>query len=540
MTMSNILSLVPLLLTVYMIPSCSLLLKLTTLDSFFISINFIISFLNRELEEIDIININSSVYERSALDRYILYCILQCIYSIGSIFLWIHSFPLLSNVLLIFAIPIITNYVLKSYAYRIIAKKKEYFIKKMIAKYLSRLITSFSKIYLNKDNVYVGYKKLMPLLDDYQQTISYTYDIIKTSFVLFLLARIKKYSPWLHSFTKRVYKHQTGHMAKSYNEYDAKCKLIAMINDEKWDELLKPDTQKAIIKLYYANDQGVNIIDELLQKFKYKVLKISALYVMSSFFKCLYIIPVGSVCFLMYRDKICLNSIYRLVGPLFSIFCIIFGSSLNEYLLVTLISEILYSTCFNPLMLNAYKSIYKKIRKMVIKTYYNNKKDNMFVLVTLICMIIMPYFINSSIILMFGINMINQLLINQNFDRSIVTLILYGTTYLSNFNEFHIIFNTLVIYFLIPILRKLLKILNNYIIRYFLPNEDNDELLNFDDKPYRVVKSEPIISPVPLDDIFDDNKLLKENRSQFLEKITVKKENIQPKIVIFENYMDDL
>lgn len=533
MKLTDILYVFPLLILIYMIPHNSLIIKLTTLDSFFIALNFIISFLNRELKEIDIISRNASVYEKSLLDRYILYGLIQSAYTVISLFFWTFNHGWINNLLLFTVIPFVTNSILKSRYFKIIIKRKEYFIKKIIAKNFTKIIKVYSKVYLDKD-VVVGYKELMPLLNDYQQTINYTYSILKTSLVLALLAKVKEYSPnFYYKMTKHIYIYKTGNMLKSFNTHNAKDLLVAMINSRKWDELLKPSIQKAIMELYYANDQQINIIQELFTKFNYKILKISTLWVVSSLFNCKWIIPIGSVIFLLYRDRDA-EDIYRLINPILAVLYSFFTDNL---LMISLTSELSFNILFNPITKNIYRSLIKKIIKNTKKLYFANYHNNLFFLLTIIYMVFLSSLTGSGIILIFGINMIYNLILDKNIDRTIIMIILFLTTYISGFNIYHIIFNNCILYIADPGLNILLRKINEYIVKNFSESKDKQHIQRRNS--YVVIKSVPVDNITNIEDICN-KKAFEMDKDKFLDEVSISSNRCNNnKILIDDNFMDN-
>jgi len=520
-----------------MMPNSNLIIKLTTLDSFYIAIEFIISFLNKELKEIDIINKNATVYNKSLMDRYILYIMVYVLYMLISCFLWLPKIGILENILLGIVIPPIINRILDNYYFLVIIKKKEQFIKKIIAKNLSKIIGIYADIYLDK-KIHIKYKELLPLLDDYKRTIEYTYSIIKTALTLILLSKVREYSPnFYYVLSKRLYTYKTGNMLHSFNTNNAKDLLVAMINSRKWDELLKPNVQKAIIELYNSNNNDTNIIDTIVTQFNYKILKLSTILLLCPLFNCWYMAPICSTIFILYRDLSTKNSVYRLLGPVISL-C--YGYFNSNCVTACILSELSYNIIVNNITENIYKSAIKKVKNNIKILCHYNKNDNTFFVITAIYMILLSVLAKSSITLIIGFHIIYNLLLNNNIDRTVIMTLMFCTTYISSFNVWHVLINSCILYGLNPIIYIIIHNVKHY-INYespIKPTESNNIITN---SSYAIINDNPIDNVCDIDNMDNDkDNIFEVNKSTFYKNICVDNSLLNlSNIIIYENYMDN-
>ena len=236
--------------------SYDLMLKMISIDSLFLAIHFFKTFFNHNLTESQIVSKSTTLYQGSLLDRYILYVTKYISYKGLCYFFWLNEFYPIYFGIHILIIPPIFNKLLTSEWFNIIRKKKEEFVKIFISKQCAQVIKFFSKIYLNK-NIEIKYKEIIPLLNNYQESLNYFFDGLKNLLVILLLEYIKKCSPnFYYRVTKYIYNYKTGETLASFNSLSAKKTLNDIIDKKRWDELLKPNSSidntlpKMIIPLF--------------------------------------------------------------------------------------------------------------------------------------------------------------------------------------------------------------------------------------------------------------------------------------------------
>jgi hypothetical protein len=443
----------------------NLLFKMFTIDSLISAVYFVTSFINKDISDSQIVTHISSLYTGSILDRYIYYFLQYCFYNILCWFLWFTDFNILYYLILITTLPPILNKIVSSDVFSIIIKKKEDFVKIIIAKKFASIIKFISKIYLNKD-INVKYKELLPLLNNYKNTVSYFVTVLKNSLIILLMFYIKNYSPKFYYSIKYFYTYKTGDMISSFNANSAKKTLSNIIDNKQWDELLKPNVYRAIFHLYQENKEGMHYCSNFVSAFNYKLAKMFSIWTLSSFFNCIPIAPIISFFFLLYRTNIInnnflitnktktktnklvilFNSTKKFITENIYQICIfiisyIIGLLTDNILLTSIMCQFGYDILINKVTIDLYKLIIKKFVK-----YYNiiNNQNTLYI-IPIVCSVIyaviyglMSYNIYTTILVC--ISMIYDIITHTDSKRQLVLSGIMLAGWLSSYNIFHILY----------------------------------------------------------------------------------------------------
>lgn len=405
---------------------CPIIFEQNTLISM-VSIDSITSAINFMYYHIFKNNIDSvSFYKSSIIDRYILYSISYLFYNLFIIFWWLDDLFIMK--LLLMFIPIFADILLNDKCL-ILNKLRIEYTKKILSKILSKILVYFSCTYLNK-NVIIKHGEIIPLIEDYPKIIDYIIDIMKNILMIILLNYVRNYSSTIYFSIKRLYKYKTSETLNSFVSKDhSKEMLINIIDTKNWQELLKPNTFKAIMHVYQTNPNNVSIFDYIV-KINLSLTKFFTLWTLGSF-GCI-LIPF--IMFLM----ITINFIrHRTISK----YKIIITNIILASILLGIIDNPLYIALFceygdiiiiNNITSTIFRILYKKIKKK-----YNEStilKINEWIIITLY----MIYYKNDGIILL-GIK-------NGVSNVSFYCIVLYCSTYLSGFKIYHIMMNTIILF----------------------------------------------------------------------------------------------
>lgn len=435
------------LLTHFLTPGSNIFIKLITSDSLFCTYRFFRSFVDKNLTESQVISQTRSLYKRSILDRYIFYLLSYLLYKLICGFFWVTDINVVYYAISLLVTPQILNKILIGDLYNDIKRKKEYIVKMLTAKMFSISIRFLSKTYLDRD-VRVKSRELIPLLDNYDNTINYILEVGKSVGLTFALAYVKKYSPnFYYKIMTYVYNQKTGNMLVSYNEISAKRMLNDIINRKKWDELLKPNVYKAIVSLYHLNADRVDVFKDITINVNFSILKFVTVWTVASYLETIYIVPILSIFFLCYRKGTTifndLEAYYR-----FGVISLglLAGLATNNILLTSVISQFGYFILVNKLTITLAKYLIKKSWKQIKFVYIKNSAYLMPVLMAGLHLIAFHYLVDMSSLLFFVLHLIYLLLVSYDWTKLVIFCTLLLTTSLSDFNPLHILYNIIIIY----------------------------------------------------------------------------------------------
>jgi hypothetical protein len=348
---------------------------------------------------------------------------------------------------LITIVPFIINKILTSKLFDIIRESKEMFVKVIISKIFTIIIKFYSKLYLNKD-VAIKYTEILCLLKDYRDTVNYFIDILKNLLFIFLLLYIKNYSASLYyGMIKYIYNYKTGDLLASYNADSAKHYLIDIIDNRKWYELTKPNAYKAILYLYQINNEKSDIIKNIVTQFNFSLVKMFTVWTISSLFGIAYIIPILSFGMLLFKkimNRIDNDKFYK------ELLVILLSGSLSlmydNYMIISFLSHFGTQFIFNNVTFIMIKVMYKKLKKIINMIVNNNVDLTMSYIFTIIYTIILKHIAVKDTYFLIGLNILFNIMISIEIKKQIIFAIILLSTYISNYNILHVIFNTLILY----------------------------------------------------------------------------------------------
>lgn len=425
----------------------NMFIKMITIDSLFCAFHFFKTFINNNIPESQIITQSSQLYNGSLLDRYIIYSLYFAFYKLFCNIIWISDFNILYYTIFVHLIPSLLNKMINSLLFNYFRLQKENIIKLLISKNFAYVINFFSRLYLNKD-MNIKHKELLPLFDNYKETINNFLEFVKNGLVLFLLIYIKSYSPnFYYKVIKYFYNYKTGNMLVSFNVDSAKYLLTNLISSKKWDELSNPNTLRAIFYLYQMNEEKTDLLKNLIINFNYNLGKMFSIWTISSFFNFVLLSPILSFFIIIYKN---VNNLVTKKHQLVSLLLAsIIGFYSDNFFLTSFFCQFGDLIFFNKVTFNIMKFLIKKTKKLSGKIY----KKNQNIILPLVSIFLNVY-VFSTIrevypLILFFLNVMYICLINNGILFGLIASIFIIIGSLSDFNFFHMVFNLLLIYLLL-------------------------------------------------------------------------------------------
>lgn len=433
-------------------PDYNFFFKMITIDSLFNAIHFFKMYINKNLTESQIITKTNDLYKGSLLDRYIYYISIYLLYKSACIFFWLFDSFLLYYLGIVTIIPSIINIVLESKLFQIIREKKELLVKIIISKIFAIVIKLYSKMYLEKE-IKIKYKEILLLFKDYKETISYFCDVVKNLLIIIVLSYVKDYSTKLYyGVIKYIYNYKTGNLLESYNCEGAKGYLIYIIDNRKWGELMKPNAYKAILHLYQINNDKSEILKKIITNFNFSIIKMVTIWTVASLLNNIYLIQIISLAMLIYKifiKKISGDNLGEIIMILFSGLLSYFY---NNFLVVSVFSQFGSKILFNKITLIMIKTLYKSIKKKIYKIFMRNKELAISYIVTVLYSLCLKMINIDDVYLVIALNLLANILMSIEIKKQMIFGILITTAQFSNYEIFHIIFNSFVLYLITGLL----------------------------------------------------------------------------------------
>ena len=422
-------------------------IQMITLDSLLIAINFLISYMNTNINDTQIINNVKLVYKDGILDRYIFYFFVIIVLYVSRYFFWLTSDYYLDRIILILVYPSILNYVLSHEYYKKIKQIKEITTKLIISKLFSQILEHLSKQILKKD-IKLQYTDFFPLIDNIGDTCGYLGQVLKNIAAVALLIYVKRYSTtYYYKLLKYIYNKKTNNNIQSIQGLDnAKQMLVDIITEKKWLEFMKPSVYNAIFILYTEDQEEQKMFENIIKYINIKsscattIWSISAIFNSVSF--CIGLSLLFSFWHYKKTDK--LEILYQMA---LSILLLSIRLPYFEYYsLTSFIFQFGYGMLFNKVTINVVKFLIKYPLCKLFAIVTKNVENNLYFLYVSTCVIFVSFdinFITSSLLLL---NIIYNFYTNYDLRKVIVFEIIMATCYISNYNIFHIYFNTIVLY----------------------------------------------------------------------------------------------
>jgi hypothetical protein len=497
------------------------LMNLITLDGLFSAIHFLMTFINGNLTDSQIVTIVNSLYLHSILDRYIYYTMIYCLYNILCTFFWLpynsYIAYLLSYLGLITIIPSIINKILTFEMFQSVRKKKELLIKIIISKIFTAIIKIYTKVYLDK-NVEIKHSEILILLKDYRDSVNYFFDVLKNLLIMFGLSYVKNYSaPLYYNIIKYIYNYKTGDLLASYNTDTAKGYLLHIVDNRKWDDLAKPNTYKAMMHLYQNNNEKSDIFKKAFHDFNFSLIKMFTVWTIASLVNFIYLAPIISFGFLVYKynqdymKKLSVLSLATLVSYLYP-----------SYLIVSAICHYGEQIIFNKLSHIMLKMFVKYLRKKSLMIF-NKNRNLMISYFTIIChVILLQYLAIQNSYVFIGLNMVANILMSIEIKKQMIFIVVMISTCISDYNIFHVLFNSLIMYILTGTMRDpeyqdvilILTLINDYYTKIKnkikkdeakrMTRDSIDETVSFEDEIFNKPE-EDFIDSIGISDKYDIN-----------------------------------
>ena len=429
--------------------------KMVTYDSLFSAIYNIKNLINQNLTESQIIQKSYTLYEASLLDRFLYYVVCQLAYTLIKRFFWMNNIKIIYYGLLLSIVPPIINKILNSKLVQALKKRKEEYIKNVIAKIMSYLTTVYAKIYLDRD-ISVKYTEFLYILKDYKETLEYALEIVKNCVVILTLAYVKKYSiKMYYTIIKYIYNYKTGEFLETYNNNTAKKYLINIIDNKKWAELKKPNTCKAIIYLYQNNYEETDLIKKILNSFNFTLIKMFAVWTFSSLVENIYIIPIISffvtIC-RKYLNKI--NYDQALQELSIEVFSGILSLWYPNYILISVVCHYGSIVLYNKGSLTLIKMLIENIKLLCNHIFQNNEEWLLSYFVTILYLITLKFLEIRNMYLIIVLNILTISIMSVDLQKQIIFGLLLLSTYFSNYNFLHVLHNFIILFFFTGILDK--------------------------------------------------------------------------------------
>lgn len=415
--------------------------KMVAVDSMWNAGYFMWTYFNSQLSDQQIVTNTNSLYDGSLTDRYIYYTLAYITYNSVCTYFWVNDISILYYSGIILLVPPIMNKIFRSSFFKVIRDKKEMMIKICVAKILTILIKFYSKIYLKKKIKNFKYTELIYLLSDYKETVGYFYDIIKNFLIIMFLSYIKKYSTkYYYDIVKYVYNYKTGELLDSFSgNNDAKEYLINIIENKQWHKFKKTNTYNAMLKVYELNVSEIDILSVINDEINFMLVKIFSIWTISSLLDSIYFVPLLSSSLILY-NKYYRKGEWRDIGimGMVGLLCMVCDS----YFLISFLCQCLPKLLFNDLTFKIYKKSKKYLGSRIndlMALWYDDKFINMVSFIGY--MGIIKIFELQSILVL--LNMVFNIYISP-ININIIYGIIIGLSYLSNFNIWHVIFNTII------------------------------------------------------------------------------------------------
>lgn len=451
--LNHILNVIIIAITCYYTPNYNFLLKMITLDSLFSAVYFLRIYLNLNIEETEIMDHSSALYNSSASDRYIYYFLQFGVYNLLKMVFWIQKLNVIYYAMIGCLLPPVLNLILNSRMFDIIREKKEKIVKILIAKQFANGITFISKAFLNKD-INLKHKEFLPLLDNYKETTNYLIEVVKNTVIVLIVFYMRTCSPGLYyRMTKYFVGYKTGDVLRSFSDDSARRVVSKVIDNRKWDEFLKPGIYNALFYLYLTNNEKTSFINELIARVNKQMAKMFCIWTLSSFAHEILIAPALSLFMIAYRGNL---RFYNDRETILKIITLVIGSTIgwysDSYFLMSFLCQFAYMLMINNLSFGILKFIAKKIRKNFRKINMINGKYILPMTFATVNSIIFGRIINIYNFPLFLMQICYVMLENYDYNKLCMICYVLCIGYFSTYHPIHIILNSLLVYYLTAVI----------------------------------------------------------------------------------------
>ncbi len=426
--------------------------QMVAIDSFCNALNFIKTYLNQDLTDNQIVTKSNSLYSGSLTDRYIYYFLVYLTYNTICTFFWLTDIQFLYICGFISILPPIINKIFDSKIFKMIRKKKELFVKIIIAKILSIIIKFYSKTYLQKKIKNFKHTELLYMLSDYKEAINSFSFVLKNFAIILALSYVKKYSTkTYYDIIKYVYNYKTGELLNSFSDNGAKDYLIDIVENKKWYEFKKTNTYNAMWHVYQMSIPDVDIFTVISDEINFMLIKIFSIWTFVSLFGSIYFVPLISLFLILYKY---IKTKKGKIGDVIMIgaslpLCMLFDGTtfISASIIITsFVCQCLSRIVFNKVTRKLYKEIRGYTHNLISSVDIYDKITFIPSVSIIIYMSIINFLELHNILLLFNIILNYVTSSSRDTRKNILFGLIICSTYLSNFHINHVLFNTFIVF----------------------------------------------------------------------------------------------
>ena len=433
-----------------MLYNCNLFVSLITIDGLLSACSWMLSYFNKNIKFANVTE-NAKIYNNSTVDRYISYMTIYLGYSLITTFFWTKDISVLYYLLSLLPIPDIINSFVSSPIYDKINSIKQMLIKKIIAKNIVLGIKTACKVYINKE-VNIKYKEIMPLLSNYDKSVTIASNMTKNLLLVLLMSYIRKYtSRFYYDISKRIVSYKFGNTLDSFNVNGARSKLINIIDGKEWDKILEPKFIKLVLSIYEEHENNSDDIKKIIATYGMSFSGMLVLWTICSFLKYSCIAPIISIIMVLYRRDYGVEMYSKLVT-----LCLILGSSIftNNYLLISVLSQFGYYLVFNRVTFVICKNILKNIYKWANKIIQKDSQYNKVLAITVPYSLVLYKTVSSGLLTrVLPVTIFYNLMVNNDGKFNALYGVTMITTMLSQ-TWIHIVYNAILMYVMIKLIDR--------------------------------------------------------------------------------------
>lgn len=508
-----------------------------TFDGIFSALYFVKNFVLNNVDKKDLLKINQELYKVSILNRYLYYIFIQILYYIICIWFWRLEILLFEYLLLLTICPVCINFIGEKILHNLfnyIDKEKRKFIKIIASKQLSAIMNKVCEICI-QTHPQIDYKELLFIFDDYENTVKNIWVFLKNFLLISLIHYTKNNSNVFYGkLITYFYNYKTGNLIESVDLPTAKSRFKHVIVHRQWNKLFEADILQSIIYIYSLQEKDdINFIEVFMTKLNYTIVKMFTIWSISELFHTIYVSPILSLFFLLYRkrDKLSLDLLERINFRIISLFL---GYFYKNYFLISFISEVGYFLVYNKVSKNSLKYIYEKCLRIseicIHFNYYNSFFVSIFFYIECFKLIKFKYGFDYKYNLLFEILIISYLFylitISDNFKRiMLISITLNGC--ISQYNIYHILYMISCSYLSLNIMHFIFKGPIEAVVDKKDMKDNKIRELNMEDVSKKTMVDKISLKPkAPL--IFDEDEFYHS-----------KKKIINKKARVIENYDED-
>jgi len=381
-------------------------------------------------------------------------------------------------VFIILNIPYISNIILSHNMFKYIETQKQYIIKNIIATQIINIVNTLGNTHLQK-NIIPQEKYVIPLINI--NSLKYLYSLIVNIIILLISSSLQKYSnTYYYYFGKLLFRYLCNGdkyiILDDYHDVNmAKKEIINLIDNNKWEDILKPNSLKALIYIYNGTPKTNN---NTFKDIYNMIITIFSLYSLIYVMKCKYVIIIVMSIFIFFEKNTPITFEAQQFCKIFTISINVF--LVNSYSSLIIISFVVYYFLTVDLMLKIYD--YSKI---IVLNIINENKELLKELLKSVIIINVTHDIFDNFLVIY-------LLIFSDINKLSMHILLYFMMNLSHFNVLHQIYIMLFVFLIfknikninvneninkiIAMIKELTFERNKKIYEYNIKN--NDELSN--------------------------------------------------------------